>query len=322
MSAVALAATSACGDDDSGSSAEGARQVTLRLPLLAIGYTAPFFLAKNEGLYEEAGLEVEIGEGKGSPVTSQTVANGSDDFGFVDGATAAKLIAEGADMKIIAGIQPKGSPAVVYRPPIEIKSAEDLVGHPIIGTGGNNDLLIQAVLAKAGMSIDDLEPITAVQAASAKQAFLDAEDALYLSNVNADAAALKVIDDSVQTTLYSDLGVNMFGYSLIASNTMIEEEPETVRAFVQASMEAWSQAEKDQQPAVDALLKDFPDQDPDQALRQLVETTKLMHTPATEGESLGFVAESDLQETLDHLAEYLDVTSTKPTTDYYTNEFL
>src|SRR5207247_3710634 len=65
-----------------------ARQdVTLRLDWIPSWDHAPFYHALERGFYRDAGLNVTIGQGKGSMLTAQVVASGSETFGFMDFST-------------------------------------------------------------------------------------------------------------------------------------------------------------------------------------------------------------------------------------------
>jgi ABC-type nitrate/sulfonate/bicarbonate transport system substrate-binding protein len=61
------------------------RQVTMRLDWLYQGPNAGFLIAQDKSFYEQAGLNVEIGPGKGSGSTAQLVASKATQFGFADG---------------------------------------------------------------------------------------------------------------------------------------------------------------------------------------------------------------------------------------------
>lgn len=317
---VLAASLAACAGSGGGA---GEQAVTLRLPFTMQGYDAPFFLALDRNYYKDAGLNVTIGEGKGSPVTAQTVANGADQFGFVDCSSAATLISKGASLVVVAALQQQGSPAIVYKPPVDIRTPHDLVGKTILGTGGNNDLLFQALLQKAGIPKSDVHNITVVQAATAKQTFLNTPNAVYLSNINADAAALQVMDPSVKAVLYSDFGINVLGYCLITRPDLVKNQSEMVSNFVSASVKGWQASVDDPQAAVDATLKHHPELAQNLTLAQLNATLKLLHTSATGDKPIGWMAQSDWQQTIDVLTKYLPgFKADKAVTDFYTNEFV
>src|SRR5579884_3357363 len=66
--------------------------VSVLLDWFPDGYHSPFYVAREKGYYREAGLEVEIHEGKGSGNVAQLVGTKNATFGFAEGAAVAKAI--------------------------------------------------------------------------------------------------------------------------------------------------------------------------------------------------------------------------------------
>src|SRR6202021_928706 len=62
--------------------AQGKRDVSLRLDWVFQGPNAGFMIAHEKGFYAKAGLNVDIGPGKGSGSTAQLVASRAAQFGF------------------------------------------------------------------------------------------------------------------------------------------------------------------------------------------------------------------------------------------------
>src|SRR5579875_4134336 len=75
--------------------------VKLRMDVFFYGAHVPLLLGIVDGIYKKYGLDVTAETGRGSATTIQTVANGSDDFGFADGGTLAKLVDKGLKAKMI-----------------------------------------------------------------------------------------------------------------------------------------------------------------------------------------------------------------------------
>ena len=57
------------------------RDVSLRLDWIYQGPNAGFMVAKDKGFYDEAGLNVDMGPGKGSGSTAQLIASKTSQFG-------------------------------------------------------------------------------------------------------------------------------------------------------------------------------------------------------------------------------------------------
>jgi len=89
-------------------------KVTLRLDWSTIGYHSPFYLAAERGYYKDAGLDVDIQEGKGSGNTVQLIGNGADTFGYADAAVAAKSASQGVPVKVVMGIIRKSPASIAY----------------------------------------------------------------------------------------------------------------------------------------------------------------------------------------------------------------
>lgn len=326
LAVASVGVLAACGSSDPssepGDGGDELAAVSLRMPWLMRGYMAPFNLAKERGFYKDAGLDVEIGEGKGSVTTSQTVARGSDDFGFVDATSAAMLIAQGGPIKVIAAFQQQTAASFIYRADYPVKTAGDLKGRPIVHSASDNvTTLAPAVLANADLNFQDLNSIV-VEPAAAVQTMLSKPDSVLLANANSTYQDVQALEPDAEFTLFSDLGVNVLGFALITSQNMIDDHPKQVQAMVDASVKGWEAAQDDPEAAADATAKAFPDVDRDVQLSQLKTTLPLMHTSATKGKPVGWMAEEDWKQTISILRKYADLKGGPSVDDYFTNEFI
>src|SRR3954447_24078711 len=87
--------------------AQNLTPVTIRMDVFFYGSHVPILLGIVDGIYKKHGLEVTAQTGRGSATTIQTVANGTDQFGFADGGTLVKFAAQGLKAKQIVGILEK-----------------------------------------------------------------------------------------------------------------------------------------------------------------------------------------------------------------------
>src|SRR6476646_7776918 len=69
---------------------------------------APFFLGKERGYFKEAGIDLDIQEGRGSVPTVQAVAAGTAQFGYADLASVLKAADKGAPVMIVGILLQKG----------------------------------------------------------------------------------------------------------------------------------------------------------------------------------------------------------------------
>jgi NitT/TauT family transport system substrate-binding protein len=79
-------------------------KATLRLNWLIYGFHTPFHLGVEKGYYKAEGIDLEIGEGKGSASAVQVIGAKGDTFGLSDGASIINGITKGAPIKAVMGI--------------------------------------------------------------------------------------------------------------------------------------------------------------------------------------------------------------------------
>src|SRR5262249_7014038 len=102
--------------------AQTKRQVTVRLDWIYQGPNAGFMVAQEKGFYEQAGLNVEVGPGKGSGNTAQLVASKATQFGFADGYVVGNGVSKGMNIRAVAGLYRRNPTAVVVLADSNIKT--------------------------------------------------------------------------------------------------------------------------------------------------------------------------------------------------------
>src|SRR3954451_12203791 len=112
------------------------RSVTMRLDWLFQGPNVGFIVAREKGFYQAAGLDVEIGPGKGSGSTAQLIATKAAQFGFADGYVVGNSVAKGLNIRMVAAVYRRNPAAVVVLADSSIREPKDLEGKTIaIPTG-------------------------------------------------------------------------------------------------------------------------------------------------------------------------------------------
>lgn len=119
-----------------GSAQSPKRDVSLRLDWLFQGPNSGFMVAKDKGYYDAAGLNVDIGPGRGSGSTAQLVASKATMFGFSDGYVVGNSVARDMNIVMVAAIYRRNPTAVVVLKDSDIKTLKDLEDRAIaIPTG-------------------------------------------------------------------------------------------------------------------------------------------------------------------------------------------
>jgi ABC-type nitrate/sulfonate/bicarbonate transport system substrate-binding protein len=112
------------------------------------------------------------------------------------------------------------------------------------------------------------------------------------------------------------------GETLVANQSMIDDNPDLIRRFVKAMTDtiAWSMDHPDE--AADAAKAAFPDAFNVDAARQGIELYKETIGPLIADGTLWATSDEQWQATIDLLEEVGSITDPLPPSAYYTNEFL
>ena len=297
-------------------------KVTFRMNWYWGGIHAPFALAKERGYFEKAGVNVEIGEGRGSATTVQLVGTKADTFGWADGVTVTQNAVKGVPVKAVATILNILPYAVVSLEEKNIRTAKDLEGKTLAITPG--DGLTQtwpAVVAANKLNADSiklihLDPKAKIPAVTEKRA-----DAL-LGGADDQPIAMEVKGFKTRVLKFSDLGVPSVGFTILAHQDTIKERPDLVRKVVAASLKGFEDALREPEAAVQALMKLAPLADAEVVRRQLAIDLSLLFSAANTQKRLGWGPPGDWEATLEVLKKYRGVETNLPATAFYTNEFL
>lgn len=318
---AASALLAGCGSGSESDSSGSGKAVTLRLNFTIDGSAAPFFLAKNLGLYEKAGLNVKIEPGKGSLVTAQTVGAGQDQFGYITSDAAIRARSEGGDLLLVGALQRSAPMSVVHHPGITIDSVEDLTGVRLVTTANLPQGPTLSALAKSkGVDPAKLKLVN-VDAAAYAGFYQGNRDAAVLGRPGLQDFAFKKIDGAKMVT-YGQLGLAFYGNSLATSSKLAKSDPETVKSFVAASLEGWRKAVADPAAAVKALREDHPDAGAPEAIEAQLRGS-ISNIPGLGDTSTSITPfdETKLKAEIDFLATYMGLKSTRPVTDYYSPDY-
>jgi ABC-type nitrate/sulfonate/bicarbonate transport system substrate-binding protein len=118
----------------------------------------PFFAAQQRGLYQDAGLEVDLRLIASNTELVEALKRGDLDVGSLPVTTAVAAIATGAPIRIVA-MSGRGSDGLLVRAEDDIRTLGDLRGRPVTTIRASIlDVLLRYALEEAGLDADvDLE---------------------------------------------------------------------------------------------------------------------------------------------------------------------
>jgi len=299
------------------------RDVTLRLDWLFQGPNSGFMVAKDKGYYSEAGLNVDIGPGRGSGSTAQLVASKAAMFGFADGYVVGNSVAKDMNLAMVAAIYRRNPTAVVVLKDSDIKTLKDLEGRTIaIPTGATQFQQWPAVVKGCNLdgsriSVTNIDPAGSVPAlVTGKVQAIAGYAQGYVPGVEIRAKK------EARIFLYADCGVNAVSNGIIVHRDTLKADPELIRSFVKASIRGFLYARQHPDEAV-AITKKFSEAVvPEIARRELEMSWDTWVTPNTAGKPLGWMSDKDWESTVHVLKQYGGVSTPLEASVLFTNEFV
>jgi NitT/TauT family transport system substrate-binding protein len=270
LAAAAMFALAGCGGgDDEGESAGGElTKVTLQSKWVVQAQFAGYYAAKDQGYYEDEGLDVDIRPGGPDIVPEQVVLGGQAEFGinWLDSTLATRD--KGQNIVNIAQVFTRSGMTEVTWKDSGLDQITDLKGKKVgVWLGGNEHKLF-AALNKNG--IDPQKDAEIVAQPFDMELFLkrdiDAAAAMtynelaqVLETKNADTGQLHSIDE-LNVMKMSDLGTGALEDGIFVREDWIEdgENRETADKFLQASFRGWIYCRDNPDACVDIVLKNGP----------------------------------------------------------------
>lgn len=265
LAAIALSAF-ACGDDDDDGGNNGDLQhVTFMLDWVPNTNHSGAFVAQAKGWYKEAGLNVDIVQ-PGESGVEAIVGNGSADFGVSAQEYVIPARAEGIPIVSIAAIIQHNTSSLMSLASDGITGPGDLAGHTYGGFGGPLETaLIDTLTACGGGNPDDVKYVQVGEAEYLDGMernqydfvwIFDGWDGIRATEIaKADVNFLHFID-------YTDCIPDWYTPLIITNENLIKNDPETVKAFMEATSRGYEYAIEHPDEAADILLAAAPELDP------------------------------------------------------------
>lgn len=221
------------------------------------GFQAPYFLARQQGFYEEEALDVQFVEGEGSPFAAEQTAKERSDFGLAGASAVLSVQSRGFDPVAVAAVTQK-TPAAIYTlrdvfgSPLE--RPEQLAGTTIAPSATKTRILtaqlLEAVGIRDSVELRSVDPHTHHRV---QHQLLDGKvDAAV--GVVTNGTELEREHDRTADELPIGTSLPIYGMTIITNPTFAEENAETVRAFLRATARGWAEATNDPEAAIDALI--------------------------------------------------------------------
>lgn len=298
-------------------------KVSVRLDFSPWGVQAAMHLAKNRGWFREAGLDVDIQDGRGSGNTIQLVNAGQADVGQVQVGLVGSARAQGARIRSIWNFQRRTDLCVLVDRDSPINRIADLRGKKVVVFAASPWApFIDTFLRAGGLARDDL-PVEVVDPAALWGTYVAKRADGLMSTVG---SALPVAEGPrpSKCILASDGGITFPSYGLVAREDTITNRGAVLRRLIQVQQRAWDHLRTKPEDGAQAIMAERPDARLDARVlaSQIKLTIEYFDTPASQGRPIGWQAAADWEAALKSMEAAGVVRAGWNAADYFTNELV
>lgn len=190
------------------------------------------YAALFRGYYEEAGLDMTIQSGGPGISATQIVASGKAQFGMGQGDEILFARQNGIPLVAIAGIFQKNPQAMMFHKGQPIDSFDDLNGRKVyVGSG--------AAFWEYIKKQYHLDEVIELKYTGSLVNFIEDETSVTQSYMTSEPYTMMQEGIEVDYLLNADSGYMPYGNLLFTTEQMIEDHPDVVKAYVEASVKGW-----------------------------------------------------------------------------------
>jgi ABC-type nitrate/sulfonate/bicarbonate transport system substrate-binding protein len=235
------------------------RKVRLTLPWVAEGSNAYAFVAKANGYWADAGLDVDITRGYGSVAAAQAVASGQFDFGLAAASAGIQQAAKGLPTVAIACCGYDATMTIAVQANSPVHTPKDLAGKSLAGTVNSGDYPFLPAFAKAAGL--DLATVKLVQVdPNVRQRLLMEGQVDAISGFAISIAPVFVANNKpLRFMLFSSAGLNFYNNALLTRPEVLKAEPKLCADMAHGIMQAVRFCLLQPQDAVALFLKQVPE---------------------------------------------------------------
>lgn len=264
---TAASASSAPPSGGAGSARAKASTAASMVKLVA-GHSNPIpesmalYVAKDAGVFEKHGLDVDVRLIAGGSTAMAAVVSGETPFSHLGGSEALSSAAGGADILVLAITSPVQS--FVLDVANDIKSPADLKGKRlgISSIGGSADIALHVALKRLGLDPDKDVNITATGSTANRRAALLSGAIQGAMELPQDAIAVEANGFHRMLDLAAE-HVPATGQGIIAQRAYVNAHRDVTQRYVDSIVEAAALARKERQKAIDIIVRNIKADDVD-----------------------------------------------------------
>lgn len=309
---------------------QGLKNVRVQLSFLKQSLDAPLILAMKNGYFAKEGLNVTYERGFGNSDTISKLGTGKFDMSFSDMYNALEFNEKNPNDKVVAvAITQNRAPfAILTLKDKGINSPKDLTGKKLGAPAGDGPRKLFPVFAEQ-VGIDPGSVQWTTMEPRLRESFLlqgqvDAISGFSTSALPGLLKGGKKLDD-INVFYYNDNGLDFYGNTILSKASFVEQNPDTVKAFVKAYMRGLQDTLKDPSAALDAVMASddskLMNRDAEK-VRLQVALERMLLSPEVEKNGLGAIDPARLEQTLKQTAKGFGLKTTPTVADIFNDKFL
>lgn len=311
----------ACGSGASPGGGGGPTTVSVRFNWTIKGEFSPFFVAREKGFYDEAGINVELQEGKSGTQAVQVVGSGRDDFGYIPSIQVVDGVNKDVPITTIGTMGRYTGMCWGAWPDVPLDGPKALEGNTVSISSSSTFFQVWPGFQQRFQpnldKIDIVQPSPSARNGLFLRRKVDVMADIFYAN---DWVILRAETDKELSLLrMSELEFDPLGYLLVANRSLVQDSPDTVRSFTQATLRGVRYTIDNPDEAVDIMTRQFADRSSrevfDGQIKNMLDL--LLREPG-----LGIGTDQVWQQSLGILSQSGLIDKTLPLDEYYTNEFV
>ncbi|MEL6208089.1 MAG: ABC transporter substrate-binding protein [Pseudomonadota bacterium] len=275
--------------------------VTFQLDWLPGGDKSPVYVCIQEGICEKHGLNVEINGGRGSSQAITFLATGQSDIGTAGiEAVMAAVANEQTPVSIVASVFTQAPHAFYTLKSSGIDTLEEVAGKKVVTSPfSSSNVFLPLVLDEIGLTEDDVELVKSEPGSLGPMLMTGSADVMiaWMTSVTRYGSQAAEAGEELNVMPWSTGGLDLYGLSLVASDSFLEERPDVAARFVEAFLESLAFANENPERAAEAVTAMVPELKYPAVLGSVKDMLVLAFNDVTEADGLGALTPERLAQT-------------------------
>ena len=242
-----------------GAHGQDKRKIALTLPFLAEGSNAFAYVAKANGYWDDAGLDVQISRGYGSIAAAQAVATGKFQFGLASGSAGLQQAAKGLPLVSIACCGYDATMGLCVLEGSRIRSPKDFDGKRLGSMVTSDEYPFLGLLGqRAGFDLRTMQIVPTE--ANVRQRLLVSGDVDAISGCAVSfIPPLVTQKHEMRTLLFSHYGMTFYGNVMLTQPALLHGERKLCADMAAGIIKAVKFTMTDPDAALKLFLKQVPE---------------------------------------------------------------